>query len=58
LRASHGREPRTGERVIALLGRDPEGYRPMITHRLPLERGLEGLELARQRAASEVILRP
>ncbi len=58
LRASHGSEPRTWERVIALLARDPEGYRPMITHRLPLERGLEGFELTRQRAASKVILNP
>jgi len=58
LRASHGSEPRTWERVIALLARDPEGYRPMITHRLPLERGLEGFELSRQRAASKVILLP
>jgi threonine dehydrogenase-like Zn-dependent dehydrogenase len=58
LRASHGSEPRTWERVIALLARDPEAYRPMITHRLPLARGLEGFELSRQRAASKVILIP
>ncbi|MBL0922217.1 MAG: zinc-binding dehydrogenase, partial [Phycisphaerales bacterium] len=58
LRASHGSEPRTWERVIALLAREPEAYRPMITHRLPLDRGLEGFELARQRAASKVILIP
>ena len=58
LRASHGSEHRTWERVIALLARDPEGYRPMITHRMPLERGLEGFELSRQRAASKVILLP
>jgi threonine dehydrogenase-like Zn-dependent dehydrogenase len=58
LRASHGSEPRTWERVIALLVRNPEGFRPMITHRLPLERGLEGFELSRQRAASKVILNP
>lgn len=58
LRASHGSEPRTWERVIALLAREPEAYRPMITHRLPLARGLEGFELARQRAASKVILIP
>lgn len=58
LRASHGSEPRTWERVIALLARDPEGFRPMITHRLPLSRGIEGFELARQRAASKVILTP
>ncbi|MDO9707670.1 zinc-dependent alcohol dehydrogenase [Paracraurococcus lichenis] len=58
LRASHGAERRTWDRVLAHLGRDPEGFRPMITHRLPLERGLEGFELARQRAASKVILAP
>ena len=58
LRASHGSEHRTWERVIALLARDPESYRPMITHRMPLERGLEGFELSRQRAASKVILLP
>jgi threonine dehydrogenase-like Zn-dependent dehydrogenase len=58
LRASHGSEHRSWERVIALLARDPEGFRPMITHRLPLARGLEGFELSRQRAASKVILVP
>ena len=58
LRASHSSEPRTWERVAALLARDPESFRPMITHRLPLARGLEGFELSRQRAASKVILTP
>lgn len=58
LRASHSSEQRTWERVAALLARDPEGFRPMITHRLPLSRGLDGFELSRQRAASKVILLP
>ncbi|MGY4801164.1 zinc-dependent alcohol dehydrogenase, partial [Teichococcus aerofrigidensis] len=58
LRASHGSARGTWDRVLALLARDPEGFRPMITHRLPLERGLEGFELSRQRAASKVILTP
>ena len=58
LRASHSSEQRTWERVTALLARDPESFRPMITHRLPLARGLEGFELSRQRAASKVILLP
>jgi threonine dehydrogenase-like Zn-dependent dehydrogenase len=58
LRASHGAARSTWDRVLALLARDPEGFRPMITHRLPLERGIEGFELARQRAASKVMLRP
>ncbi len=58
LRASHSSKHETWERVIALIARDPENFRPMITHRLPLDRGLEGFELARQRAASKVILIP
>ncbi|MSP05787.1 MAG: hypothetical protein EXR05_11290 [Acetobacteraceae bacterium] len=58
LRASHGTSSYTFTRVLNLLGRDPESYRPMITHRMPLERGLYGFELARQRAASKVMLQP
>jgi len=58
LRASHGTGTGTFNRVLNLLGRDPEAYRPMITHRMELARGLEGFELARQRAASKVMLRP
>jgi len=58
LRATHGCARPTWDRVLTLLGRDPERFRPMISHRLPLERGLEGFELARQRAASKVMLRP
>jgi threonine dehydrogenase-like Zn-dependent dehydrogenase len=44
--------------VLTTLAREPERFRPMITHRMPLERGLEGFELSRQRAASKVMLRP
>ncbi len=58
LRASHGAERRTWDRVIAHLAGAPEAFRPMITHRMPLERGIEGFELSRQRAASKVILSP
>lgn len=58
LRASHGGARSTWDRVMQLLARDPEGFRPMITHRLPLDRGIEGFELARQRAASKVMLQP
>jgi 2-desacetyl-2-hydroxyethyl bacteriochlorophyllide A dehydrogenase len=58
LRATHGCERPTWDKVLTLLVRDPESFRPMITHRLPLERGIEGFELARQRAASKVMLRP
>ncbi len=58
LRASHSSQPATWDRVITLVAANPEAYRPMITHRLPLARGLEGFELARQRAASKVMLAP
>ncbi len=58
LRATHGCERPTWDKVLTLLSRDPESFRPMITHRLPLARGIEGFELARQRAASKVMLRP
>ncbi len=58
LRASHGADRRTWDRVLAVMARDPEAFRPMITHRLPLSRGIEGFELARQRAASKVMLTP
>jgi threonine dehydrogenase-like Zn-dependent dehydrogenase len=58
LRATHGCDRFTWDKVLTTLGHDPERFRPMITHRLPLDRGLEGFELARQRAASKVMLRP
>jgi len=58
LRATHGCARPTWDKVLTLLGREPERFRAMITHRLPLDRGLDGFELARQRAASKVMLRP
>lgn len=58
LRASHSSRRATWDRVVALMAVAPETFRAMITHRLPLERGLEGFELARQRTASKVMLAP
>jgi threonine dehydrogenase-like Zn-dependent dehydrogenase len=58
LRASHSTARRTWDRVTSLIARNPEGFRPMITHRMPLERGTEGFEFARQRVASKVMLNP
>lgn len=58
LRASHSTARRTWDRVTSLMARDPESFRPMITHRMPLERGIDGFELARQRVASKVMLSP
>ena len=58
LRATHGCDRPTWDKVLSLVTRDPDSVRPMITHRLPLDRGLEGFELSRQRAASKVMLQP
>jgi 2-desacetyl-2-hydroxyethyl bacteriochlorophyllide A dehydrogenase len=58
LRASHSSRRATWGRVLKLMAREPESFRHMITHRLPLERGIDGFELARQRVASKVMLRP
>lgn len=58
LRATHGCERPTWDKVLGLMAREPERIRPMISHRLPLSRGIEGFELSRQRAASKVILKP
>jgi threonine dehydrogenase-like Zn-dependent dehydrogenase len=58
LRATHGCDRFTWDKVLTTLSQNPEGFRPMITHRMPLDRGLEGFELARQRAASKVMLKP
>jgi threonine dehydrogenase-like Zn-dependent dehydrogenase len=58
LRATHGCARPTWDKVLTLLGREPERFRAMVTHRLKLDRGLEGFELARQRAASKVMLKP
>ncbi|MGE0224013.1 MAG: zinc-binding dehydrogenase [Acetobacteraceae bacterium] len=58
LRATHGCDRPTWDKVLSLLAREGERFRAMITHRMPLERGIEGFELSRQRAASKVMLRP
>ncbi|MCK1517542.1 alcohol dehydrogenase catalytic domain-containing protein [Bradyrhizobium sp. 190] len=58
LRASYGATRSTWNKVLSLLASNPESFRPMISHELTLDRGLQGFELARQRAASKVILMP
>ena len=45
-------------RVIAFLQRNADLVRNMITHRLPLDRAVEGIELSRTRSASKVIIVP
>ena len=53
-RASHA----IWTRVIELVAGDPAGFRPMITHELPLPDALEGFRLGHEREASKVILFP
>ena len=45
LRATHGAAAAPGTACWRNSSRDPEGFRPMITHRMPLERGIEGSSL-------------
>lgn len=53
LKASYGAARSTWNKVLGLIARDPESFRPMMSHELSLERGLEGFELSRQRTASK-----
>lgn len=58
IRGSHASTRRDFETVVRLLGEEGDRLRAMITHRLPLEDGIRGFELARQRSALKVMLRP
>lgn len=58
LRGSHGSRRADWARVVGLLSAEPETFRPMITHRLPLSRIEEGFALAGGRSASKVIILP
>jgi len=44
--------------VLDVLARQGDKLRPMITHRLPLAKAIEGFELARLKTASKVMLLP
>lgn len=58
IRGSHGARREDWARVIQTLRLRGEEFRPMITHRLPLARAIEGFELARSRSASKVLILP
>lgn len=58
IRATYRSETKTWFRVIALLAASPEKFRPMITHRLPLSAAIGGMNLAKSRRASKVLLFP
>jgi threonine 3-dehydrogenase len=58
IRGSNRASRATWATVVDFLAREGERLRPMISHRLPLDRALEGFELARQKVASKVMILP
>ena len=58
IRGSYRAPLATWQRVIAFLSRHAAPVRHMITHKVPLERALDGFELARRKAASKVLVVP
>jgi threonine 3-dehydrogenase len=56
IRGSYRAPLATWTRVLGFLNENADQVRRMISHRLPLERALEGFELARTRIASKVVI--
>ena len=56
IRGSYRAPVATWPRVLRFLGENVELVRRMISHRLPLERAIEGLELSRSKGASKVMI--
>ena len=58
IRGSYRAPLTTWSRVIDFMSKHAELVRQMITHKVPLERVLDGFELARNKAASKVLIVP
>ena len=58
IRGSYRAPVASWSRVIAFMSRRPGLLREMITHKVPLDRALDGFELARSKAASKVLIVP
>jgi threonine dehydrogenase-like Zn-dependent dehydrogenase len=56
IRGSYRAPAATWPRVLRFLGENVELVRQMISHRLPLERAIEGLELSRRKGAAKVMI--
>jgi threonine 3-dehydrogenase len=56
IRGSYRAPLATWQRVLDFLTANAEVARQMITHRLPLDSAIEGLELSRTKGASKVII--
>ncbi|MET0210295.1 MAG: alcohol dehydrogenase catalytic domain-containing protein [Burkholderiaceae bacterium] len=58
IRGSYRAPLSTWPRALAFLRDNAKAAHAMITHRLPLDRAIEGFELARSRVASKVVIVP
>jgi threonine 3-dehydrogenase len=58
IRGSYRSPVATWPRVVARLAAEPERFRKLITHRLPLDRAVEGFDAMRRREAMKVMIRP
>ena len=58
IRGSYRAPLSTWPRALAFLRDNAKAAQAMITHRLPLDRAIEGFELARSRVASKVVIVP
>jgi len=58
IRGSYRAPVETWAKVIGFLREHAAAARRMITHRVPLDQAIEGLELARRRVASKVVVVP
>jgi threonine dehydrogenase-like Zn-dependent dehydrogenase len=56
IRGSYRAPVTTWPRVVAFLADNRELVRQMISHRLPLDRAIEGLELSRSKSAAKVMI--
>jgi 2-desacetyl-2-hydroxyethyl bacteriochlorophyllide A dehydrogenase len=50
--------PSAWSTVLAVMEPDPEAFRPLITHRLPLSEAATGFDLCHRREASKILLLP
>jgi threonine 3-dehydrogenase len=58
IRGSYRSPIPTWQRVVGFLSANVDLAREMISHRLPLDRAIDGLELSRTKAASKVVIVP
>ena len=58
LRGTHGSARTTWDTVLRLLAQSGESFRPLISHRIALEKTVEGFELSRSKAAVKVMVLP